>query len=72
MALKARKAMDPDLPTTREALSGPCAEQFWEAMDKEIQSFEGKGTWNVVDRSEVPPGMKVTPGTFVQKDQKAS
>ena len=67
MALKARKAKDPDLPTTWEALSGPYAEQFWEAMDKEVQSLESKGTWDIVDRSEVPPGMKVTPGTFVQR-----
>ena len=67
MALKAKKTRDPDLPSTREALSGPDADKFWEAMDKEIESLESKNTWDVVDRSSVPPGVKVIPGTFVQR-----
>jgi hypothetical protein len=28
MALKAKKSKDPDIPSTREALSGPYAEDF--------------------------------------------
>ena len=67
MALKAKKSKDPDLPSTREALSGPYAEEFWKAMDKEIESLENKGTWEVVDRSSVPKGVKVIPGTWTQK-----
>ena len=35
-ALKSKASRDPDLPTIREALSGPYAEYFWKAMDKEI------------------------------------
>ena len=50
MALKAKKTKDPDLPSTREALAGPHAEHFWKAMDKEIESLESKGTWDVVHR----------------------
>jgi hypothetical protein len=64
MALKAKKSKDPDLPSTREALTGPYAEDFWHAMDDEIQSLESKGTWKVVDRSTVPAGAKVIPGTW--------
>ena len=67
MALKAKKTKDPDLPSTREALAGPNAAKFWEAMDKEIDSLESKGTWTVVDRSEVPPGIRVIPGTWQQR-----
>ena len=67
MALKAKKSKDPDLPSTREALSGLYAEEFWKAMDKEIESLENKGTWEVVDRSSVPKGVKVIPGTWTQK-----
>ena len=48
-ALKAKASKDPDLPTLRESLTGPYAEEFWEAMDKEIQSLEGKGIWTVVE-----------------------
>ena len=64
MALKAKKSKDPDIPSTREALSGPYAEDFWKAMDDEIGSLEAKGTWKVVDRSTVPTGTKVIPGTW--------
>ena len=45
MALKAKATKDPDLPSLKESLSGPYAEQFWQAMDKEIESLESKGTW---------------------------
>ena len=67
MALKAKKTADPDLPSLKASLSGPHAEQFWKAMDKEIESLEGKGTWDVVDRSTVPEGVKVIPGTWAQR-----
>ena len=64
MALKAKKSKDPDIPSTREALSGPYAEDFWKAMDDEIISLEEKGTWKIVDRSSIPSGAKVIPGTW--------
>ena len=67
MSFKAKSAHDPDLPTLRESLCGPHAEQFWTAMDAEIASLEKKGTWTVVDRSSMPAGMKAIPGTFAQR-----
>ena len=70
--LKAKKSKDPDLPSLHESLTGPHAEQFWEAMDKEIASLEGKGTWEVVDRKDVPAGIRVIPGTWCQRNQKTS
>ena len=66
-ALKAKATKDPDLPTLKESLTGPHAEHFWTAMDAEIASLEGKDTWEVVDRSSIPPGTKVIPGTWVQR-----
>ena len=48
-ALKASARRDPDLPTLRESISGPHAEQFWNAMDKEIASLESMNTWTVVE-----------------------
>ena len=66
LSMKAKASKDPDLPSLRESLTGPHAEQFWLAMDAEIASLESKGTWEVVDRSSIPPGTKVIPGTWVQ------
>ena len=67
LALKAKASKDPDLPSLHESLTGPHAEEFWKAMDKEIASLEGKGTWTVVDRSSLPPGTKTVPGTWAQR-----
>ena len=36
-------------------------------MDAEIASLESKGTWEVVDRSSMPPGTKAVPGTWAQR-----
>jgi hypothetical protein len=63
-ALKAKKSKDPDIPFTREALSGPYSEDFWRAMDAEIKSHEAKGTWKVVERSALPSDAKVITGTW--------
>ena len=66
MALQG-KTKDPDLPSTREALSGPHAKKFWDSMDKEIASLELKDAWEVVDRSSIPAGMKAVPGTWAHR-----
>ena len=49
-ALKAG-ARDPDLLSLRESLTGPYANEFWAAMDKEIDSIKKMGTWEVIERS---------------------
>jgi Reverse transcriptase (RNA-dependent DNA polymerase) len=64
MALKAKKAKDPYLPSTREALSGPYTEKHWTSMDSEIDSLEQKKTCDIVDRCNVPSGVHVIPGTW--------
>ena len=61
------KAKDPDLPSTREALTGPNADGFWAAMDKEIASLELKDAWEIVHRSSIPPGMSAVPGTWAHR-----
>jgi hypothetical protein len=65
-AMKAKASKDPNLPSLRESLNGPYAEEFWKAMDSEIASLEGKGTWKVVNRSSIPDGTKPVPGTWAQ------
>jgi hypothetical protein len=67
MALTAKKAPDPDIPSTREALTGPHAEQHWTSMSAEIESLESKGTWDVVLRSSMPKGIKAIPGTWCNR-----
>ena len=61
------KAKDPDTPSTREALTGPHAEQFWIAMDKEIECLQSKSSWEIVDRSSIPSGMKAVPDTWAHR-----
>ena len=67
MALKAKKVADPDIPSTREALTGPHAEQHWASMSTEIESLESKRTWDVVLRSSMPKGIKAIPGTWCHR-----
>ena len=67
LALKAKISKDPDLPSLKESLMGPHADHFWAAMDKEIASLEGKGTWHIVQRSSMPSHLKAVPGTWVQR-----
>jgi hypothetical protein len=65
--MKAKASKDPDLPSLKDSLNGPCAEEFWKAMDSEIASLESKGTWKVVDRSSMPNDTKPVPGTWAQR-----
>ena len=67
MAFKAKMSKDPDLPSVQESLTGPHAEEFWKAMDKEIASLEKMGTWEIIDRSSLPKGATVVPGTWAQR-----
>ena len=61
------KRSDPDLPSIKESINGPHAEEFWKAMDAEIASLEAKKAWDVVERSSIPSGMKAVPGTWAQR-----
>ena len=63
-AYKAKKASDPDYPSVRQALTGPNAELWWDAMDKELQSIIDMDSWEIVPRSSVPKGTKIIPGTW--------
>ena len=47
-AYKAKKASDPDYPSVRQALTGPNAELWWDAMDKELQSIIDMDSWEIV------------------------
>ena len=67
MAFKAKMSKDPDLPSVHESLTGPHAKEFWKAMDKEIASLEKMGTWEIMDRSSLPKGATVVPGTWAQR-----
>ncbi|KAJ9534588.1 hypothetical protein QJQ45_022193 [Haematococcus lacustris] len=53
-----------DTPTVLEALSGPHAEYWREAMHTELASLHANGTWTLVER---PPGARVLPTKWVLK-----
>ena len=63
-AFKAKASKDPDLPSIQEALTGPHADSFWEAMEKDVSTLEAMGTWDVVPRATMPKGSQAIPGTW--------
>ena len=54
---------DPDTPTYMEALSGENLEEYFKAMDDEIQSLTRRETWEIVLRKSVADH-SVLPGTW--------
>ena len=44
---------DPDTPAYMEALSGENSEEYFKAMDDEIQSLMRRYTWEIVSRDSV-------------------
>ena len=54
---------DPDTPTYMEALSGENSEEYFKAMDDEIQSLKRRETWEIVLRKSVADH-NVLPGTW--------
>ena len=57
---------DPDTPTYMEALSGKNSEEYFKAMDDEIQSLMRRDTWEIVSRRSVSDH-NVLPGTWSLK-----
>ncbi|KAJ9520612.1 hypothetical protein QJQ45_007481 [Haematococcus lacustris] len=53
-----------DTPTVLEALSGPHADSWREAMHTELASLHANGTWTLVER---PSGARVLPTKWVLK-----
>jgi Reverse transcriptase (RNA-dependent DNA polymerase) len=62
---KAAAGKDPDLPTYREAMAGPDAEFYEEAMKSEIAELEDHGTWILLPKRTVPQNLKILPSTWV-------
>ena len=54
---------DPDTPTYMEALSGKNLEEYFKAMDDEIQSLMRRDTWEIVLRKSIADH-NVLPGTW--------
>ena len=57
---------DPDTPTYMEALSGKNPEEYFKAMDDEIQSLIRRDTWEIVSRKSVADH-NMLPGTWSLK-----
>ena len=65
--LKSQKRSSPDEPTLMEALSSPDSEEWGGAMKVEVVNLEKRKTWDVIQRSSVPKGVKIIPGTWAFK-----
>ena len=63
----AARANDEDTPLYHEAMNGPDAEGYREAMSKEIQGLEKQQTWILQERKFVPEGANVLPSTWAFK-----
>jgi Reverse transcriptase (RNA-dependent DNA polymerase) len=61
------KVVTEDMPATGEALKSSDAENWMRAIHDELNSLEQMGTWDVVDRIEVPRDAKILPSKFVLK-----
>ena len=44
---------DPDTPTFMESLSGENVDEYYKAMDYEIQSLMKRYTWEIVSRKSI-------------------
>ena len=62
---------DPDTPTYMEALSGENSEEYFKAMDDEIQSLMKRDTWEIVSRKSVSDH-NIIPGTWSLKCKRKS
>ena len=62
---------DPDTPTYMEALSGENSEEYFKAMDDEIQSLMRRDTWDIVSRESVADH-NILPGTWSLKHKRKS
>ena len=60
---------DPDTTTYMEVLSGKNLEDYFNAMDDEIQSLMRRDTWDIVSRKSVDDN-NVLPGTWYFKCKK--
>ncbi|BDD54388.1 hypothetical protein MAP00_009257 [Monascus purpureus] len=57
-----------DTPTSyKQAISHPDATKWQAAMQKEVNQLKEKGCWQLIRRSDLPPGTKVIPGRWVYK-----
>ena len=66
-AFASTKQRDPDTMTLERALKEPDAEQFIEAMEKEIDDHTSRGHWIVVPLSKVPRHKKMIPMVWSMK-----
>ena len=55
---------NPDVLRWNEAMRASDSEHFKEAMRTEIKSLEHADTWDVIDKSQVPQGETILPGTW--------
>ena len=61
------RSKDADTPTYQQAMNGPDAAEYLQAMQLEIHTLIGQRTWKYIDRSSVPKGQNVLKETWAFK-----
>ena len=63
---RTKKAFDPDTPNWHEAMHGPEAEHYIDAMKKEISQLMKIKTWKAIPRADVPKTSDGKPRTILK------
>ena len=63
-AARKRTPVDPDMPSVKEALSGPNRDAWLQAMQEEVEALGGHGTYTLC---HLPAGKKAISGKWVLK-----
>jgi hypothetical protein len=64
---KMTKGSNPDMPTFNQAMASTQSEHWKIACEAEIAELERRATWTQVERSDLPDGTNVIPGTWALK-----
>ena len=63
----AAKANNEDTPNFHQAMNGPDAEGYYEAMEKEMEQLEEKNPWDEIPIETVPEGANILDSTWAFK-----
>jgi hypothetical protein len=63
----AAKVNNEDTPNYHQAMNGPDAEGYYEAMQKEMDQLEEEDPWEVISITEVPEGANILNSTWAFK-----
>jgi hypothetical protein len=67
LAFTAKANNNEDTPNYSQAMNGPDALGYMEAMQKEMQQLEEKNPWDIIPISDIPEGANILDSTWAFK-----